>query len=146
MAGFPGLHVSLAHRPGAVVAAAGWTPVGVDVEVPDARRGARAAVPDVLTPAEIAEVGAARDPSAAFLRLWVRKECLVKLGATTLDSLRDVDLAGATGDPLAGGGTTTRYGRLHLLDWVDAHTGAVVAAAGCEPPVRGSLPDARAAG
>jgi 4'-phosphopantetheinyl transferase len=142
MAGFPELHISLAHRPGAVAAAAGWSPVGVDVEVPDTRGGAPVPVPDVLSPAEIAQVRAAADPSSAFLRIWVRKECLVKLGVATLDSLRDVDLAGATGDPLAGGGTATRYGRLHVADWVDGATGAVVAAAGYELPVRGGFPGA----
>ena len=142
MAGFPELHISLAHRPGAVAAGAGWSPVGVDVEVPDARGGAPAAVPDVLSPAEVAQVRAAVDPASAFLRLWVRKECLVKLGVTTLDSLRDVDLAGTTGDRLAGGVTATRYGRLHVADWVDAAPGAVVAAAGCELPVRGAFPRA----
>jgi 4'-phosphopantetheinyl transferase len=138
LAGFPDLHISLAHRPGAVVAAAGWTPVGVDIEVP----GTRGRVPatDLLSAAELAQVRAAADPAAAFRQLWVRKECLVKLGVATLDSVQDVDLAGAVGRPLAGGGTATRYGRLHVADWVDASTGATVAVAGGEPPVRGSFP------
>jgi 4'-phosphopantetheinyl transferase len=140
MAGFPELHISLAHRPGAVAAAAGWTPVGVDVEVPDARTGAPHPVPDVLAPAEMAQVRAAADPRSAFLRSWVRKECLVKLGVTTLDSLREVDLTGGSAGPLAGGGTATRYGRLHVADWIDRATGAVVAAAGSELPVRVAFP------
>jgi 4'-phosphopantetheinyl transferase len=135
MAGFPELHISLAHRPGAVAAAAGWSPVGVDIEVPGPRGGAPGPVPDVLSPAEIAQVRAAADPTSAFLRLWVRKECLVKLGVATLDSLREVDVAGA-GDPLVGEGTATRYGRLHVADWIDGTTGAVVAAVGSEQPVR----------
>ena len=140
MAGFPDLHISLAHRPGVVVAAAGWTRVGVDVEVRGSHGGAPAPVPDVLSPAELAQVRAAAHPPSAFLRLWVRKECLIKLGVATLDSLKDVDLAGAAGTPLAGGGTATRYGRLHVADWVDGATGALVAAAGCQPPVRASFP------
>jgi len=144
LAGFPDLHVSLAHRPGAVVAAAGWSPVGVDVEVPGGTAVRPVLVPDVLTPAEVAEVRAAADPTSAFLRLWVRKECLTKLGVTTLDSLRDVDLAGAASRPLSGVATWTGYGRLHLVDWSDHDTGAVVAAAGHDLPVRGSLPLARA--
>src|SRR4051794_16303251 len=140
MAGIPELQVSLAHRRGAVVAAAGWSPVGVDVELPGTRGSAP--LPDVLAPAERAEVRDARDPSAAFLRLWVRKECLVKLGVTTLDQLADVDLAGGADRRPASGGTRTRYGRWHLLDWVDARTGAVVAAAGQDAPVRAALPPA----
>jgi 4'-phosphopantetheinyl transferase len=147
MAGFPGLHVSLAHRPGAVVAAAGWSPVGVDVEEPGPAGGVSdVLVPDVLAPAEVAEVRTAADPTAAFLRLWVRKECLAKLGVTTLDSMRDVDLAGAVSRPLAGVATWTRYGRLHLVDWSDGDTGALVAAGGYEVPVRASLPSARDTG
>jgi 4'-phosphopantetheinyl transferase len=147
LAGFPDLHVSLAHRPGAVVAAAGWSPVGVDVEVPGAVGGvADVLLPDVLTPAEVAEVRTAADPAEAFLRLWVRKECLTKLGVTTLDSLREVDLAGAVSRPLAGVGTWTGYGRLHLVDWSDGDTGARVAAAGYDLPVRGALPSAQDVG
>jgi 4'-phosphopantetheinyl transferase len=144
LAGFPDLHVSLAHRPDAVVAAAGWSPVAVDVEAPAAVGGVPSALlPDVLTSAEVAEVRSATDPSTAFLRLWVRKECLVKLNVTSLDAMRDVDLAGAVSRPLPGSVTWTRYGRLHLIDWCDGDTGALVAAAGSELPVRGSLPSAR---
>lgn len=142
LAGFPDLYVSLAHRPGAVAAAVGRTPVAVDLELPDARRGVPDPVPDVLSPAELRQVGTAADPSATFLRLWVRKECLVKLGVATLDTLHEVDLAGAVGRPLAGGGTATRFGRLHLADWLDSRTGALVAAAGPRLPVRGSFPAA----
>jgi 4'-phosphopantetheinyl transferase len=138
--GVPELHVSLAHRPGAVVAAVGTAPVGVDVELVDTRPGAAVPVPDLLSPGELAQVRQAEDPALAFLRLWVRKECLVKLGVATLDSLSTVDLAGTVGRRLAGGGTVTRFGRLHLADWVDGATGAVVAAAGSRPPVREFFP------
>jgi 4'-phosphopantetheinyl transferase len=134
--GVPQLHISLAHRPGAVVAAVGTAPVGVDLEVP----GAAVPVLDLLSPLERTQVREAADPALAFLRLWVRKECLVKLGVATLDSLGTVDLGGTVGHPLAGGGTVTRFGRLHLADWVDGSTGAVVAAAGSRPPVRESFP------
>jgi 4'-phosphopantetheinyl transferase len=140
LAGFPELHISLAHRPGVVAAAAGWTPVGVDVEVPGP--GGAAVVLDVLAPAEVAQVRAAADPAAAFLRLWARKECLVKLGVITLDQLREVDLADGAGDPLVRVGTASRYGRLHGADWIDGATGAVVAAVGRERPVRVSFPGA----
>jgi hypothetical protein len=55
-----------------------------------------------------------------FGRLWVRKEALVKLGATTLDTLREVNRSADPG----------RHGRLHLLDLVGA--GWVGACAGAE--------------
>jgi 4'-phosphopantetheinyl transferase len=138
--GAPQLHISLAHRPGAVVAAVGTTPVGVDLEVPGTPPGAAVPVPDLMSPLEITQVREAADPALAFLRLWVCKECLVKLGVATLDSLGTVDLAGRVGHPLAGGGTVTRLGRLHLADWVDGSTGAVVAAVGSRPPVHESFP------
>ncbi|MDG9720487.1 4'-phosphopantetheinyl transferase superfamily protein [Streptomyces sp. DH24] len=88
----PGVGVSLSHARGAVAAAAGPGPVGVDVEdasaaVFDARVAARS-----LAPAELAAVRAAPDPARSFLRLWVRKEALVKVGVTTLGRLRAVDL------------------------------------------------------
>jgi 4'-phosphopantetheinyl transferase len=140
LVGFPDLHISLAHRPGAVVAAVGSVPVGVDVEVPDPRLAQAIPVPDLLSPGEIDHIRESADPSMALLRLWVRKECLVKLGVATLDSLRTVDLSGTVDRQLAGGATMTRFGGLHLADWVDGATGAVVAAAGSRPPVREAFP------
>jgi 4'-phosphopantetheinyl transferase len=140
VAGLPDLHISLAHRPGVVAAAAGWSPVGVDVEVPRAPGAAPVPVPELLSAGELAQIHAAADPATAFLRLWVRKECLVKLGVTTLDALAGIDLSVAADRPLAGGGTVARYGQVHLADWVDRSTGAIVAAAGREAPVRGWFP------
>ncbi|MFG2475818.1 4'-phosphopantetheinyl transferase family protein [Streptomyces fagopyri] len=88
----PDVGVSLSHARGAVAAAAGPGPVGVDVEdtsaaVFDPRVAAR-----VLAPAELAAVRAGLDPPRHFLRLWVRKEALVKVGVTTLGGLRGIDL------------------------------------------------------
>ncbi|MFD8418902.1 4'-phosphopantetheinyl transferase family protein [Streptomyces sp. NPDC059466] len=90
--GRPGLRVSLSHARGVVGAAAGPGLVGVDVEdaataLFDPRVAAR-----VLAPAELAAVRADPDPARAFLRLWVRKEALVKVGVTTLGGLRGLDL------------------------------------------------------
>lgn len=95
----PGIHVSLSHTTGAVAAAAGTDPVGVDVEdataaVFDARVAAR-----VLAPAELAAVRADPDPARAFLRVWVRKEALVKVGISTLGRLRELDLTDAASLP-----------------------------------------------
>ncbi|MEV6960719.1 4'-phosphopantetheinyl transferase superfamily protein [Streptomyces sp. NPDC051207] len=90
--GRPGVGVSLSHARGAVAAAAGPGPVGVDVEdAADAVFAPRVAA-RVLAPAELAAVRASPDPARSFLRLWVRKEALVKVGVTTLGGLRGTDL------------------------------------------------------
>ncbi|MFF9865977.1 4'-phosphopantetheinyl transferase family protein [Streptomyces sp. NPDC013953] len=120
--GRPGTGVSLSHAEGVVAAAAGPGPVGVDVEAvppgaPDARLLAR-----VLTPSEIAAVRAAPDPMLAFLRHWVRKEALVKVGAATLGTLRRLDLT----DP-----ATTSGLRLH--DWTSPDGRFLAAVATGEP-------------
>jgi 4'-phosphopantetheinyl transferase len=69
-----GLHLSIAHSGARVALAVAEVPVGIDVEKVDrkldpARLGGR-----VLTPDEQASV----HDSAGFLRLWTRKEALVK--------------------------------------------------------------------
>ncbi|WNV76037.1 4'-phosphopantetheinyl transferase superfamily protein [Geodermatophilus sp. DSM 44513] len=135
IAGLPDLHVSLAHTRGAVVAGADSRPVGVDVE--EARPGPPdpALLAAALTAAEAAEVRAAADPSAALLRSWVRKECLVKVGALTLDGLSQVALDPAADRAAEDGRRRGRFGPLHLVDWSDPALGAAVAAAGHAPPV-----------
>ncbi|MGW2489086.1 4'-phosphopantetheinyl transferase family protein [Streptomyces sp. NPDC001606] len=95
---WPEVGVSLSHARGAVAAAAGPGPVGVDVEdAADAVFSPRVAA-RVLAPAELAAVHADSDPARSFLRLWVRKEALVKVGVATLGALRGTDLA-ASGTP-----------------------------------------------
>ncbi len=139
IAGLTGLHVSLAHTRGAVVAGADRQPVGVDVE--GARPGPLdpAVLDHTLTVAERARVRSAGDPAAAFLRHWVRKECLVKAGALSLDRLREVELDPATERAAGEGRTRGRSGPLHLVDWFDPVRDVAVAAAGHGPPVVGSL-------
>ncbi|MDF1487218.1 4'-phosphopantetheinyl transferase family protein [Tessaracoccus caeni] len=100
VAGFPEVHVSLSHSRGVVAAAAAWSPCGIDVEPlrpisPIAR---------VLSASERSWLAHQPDPSAAFLRLWVRKEALVKAGFGTLDDPRSVD---AIAPPVP------------VVDWVD---------------------------
>lgn len=82
----PDVHVSLSHTRGHVAAAAAWTPCGVDVE----RLRPIAPPPLALSPAESRWLAAQDDP-AAFLRLWVRKEALVKAGFARPDRLAEVD-------------------------------------------------------
>ena len=141
LAGMSSVHVSLAHTRGAVVAGVDWHPIGVDIE------GLRfdvdlrdAALRVGLTDAEMRRVRSAADPSRAFLRQWTRKECLVKIGVATLDTLPRVEIDPGTEERTADGRTTSRYGRLHLIDWVDGPLDAVVAAVGSGPPVVTAVP------
>jgi 4'-phosphopantetheinyl transferase len=138
IAGVPGLHVSLAHTRGAVVAGADRRPIGVDVEGARTRDLDPAVLAHTLTRAEAARVRAANDPPSAFLRHWVRKECLVKLGVVTLDELSRVELDPATEQDAGEGRTRSRFGLLHLLDWFDPTLDVAVAAAAHGPPVLGS--------
>ncbi|MQS12040.1 4'-phosphopantetheinyl transferase superfamily protein [Streptomyces kaniharaensis] len=130
----PDVHVSLSHTHGVVAAAAGFDPVGVDVEL--AARGGtlRGVAERVLTPAELALVDAAPEPERAFLRLWVRKESLIKIGRASMDTLSEVDLSAVPLDVPADGPLRSRYRDLHLLDWTDPGHGAAVAAVSTAEP------------
>jgi 4'-phosphopantetheinyl transferase len=135
IAGLPDLHVSLAHTRGAVVAGADRRPIGVDVEAAQPSGPDPAVLSYALTAAETARVRSVGDPSAEFLRHWVRKECLVKVGAVTLDELSRVELD--PGTDAEEGRTRGRFGPLHLVDWSDPVLNVAVAAAAHEPPVVG---------
>ncbi|MDH6710542.1 4'-phosphopantetheinyl transferase [Kitasatospora sp. MAA19] len=130
----PGVHVSLSHTRGVVAAGAGFQPVGVDVELA-ARGGSLGAVARrVLSPAELRLVEAAAEPDRAFLRLWVRKESLIKIGRATLDTLASVDLSALPLDVPPGAPLRSRHQDLHLLDWTDPEYGAAVAAVSTAAP------------
>ncbi|MER7584548.1 4'-phosphopantetheinyl transferase superfamily protein [Kitasatospora sp. NPDC097691] len=130
----PGVHVSLSHTKGVVAAGAGHQQIGVDVEL-SARGGSLGAVARrVLAPEELALVEADPEPERAFLRLWVRKESLIKIGRATLDTLGRIDLSAL---PLAvppGAPLRSRHEDLHLLDWTDPEHGAAVAAVSTAAP------------
>lgn len=138
IAGLPDLHVSLAHTRGAVVAGADRRPIGVDVEGAQTRDLDPAVLTYTLTAGETARVRSADDPSGEFLRHWVRKECLVKVGAVTLDELPRAELDPGTEQDAEEGRTRGRFGPLHLVDWFDPILHVAVAAAAHEPPVVGS--------
>src|SRR3712207_175671 len=138
IAGLPELHVSLAHTRGAVVAGADRRPIGVDVEGLRTTDLDPAVLAATLTTAETARVRSASDPPLAFLRHWVRKECLVKLGVATLDELSRVELEPATEQDGERGRTYSRFGVLHLVDWFEPTLGVAVAAAAHGPLVVGS--------
>ncbi|MFI5526969.1 4'-phosphopantetheinyl transferase family protein [Kitasatospora sp. NPDC051853] len=130
LAEHPEVRVSLSHGKGVVAAAAGFGPVGVDVEQPS--RGMVAEVAErVLAPAELARVKEHAEPERAFLRLWVRKEALIKVGRATLDTLAGVDLSAL---PLDGSPLRGSWDGLHLLDWEDGARGAVVGAVADREP------------
>ncbi|GAA2829166.1 hypothetical protein GCM10010441_62030 [Kitasatospora paracochleata] len=140
----PDVHLSLSHTAGVVAAAAAPSPVGVDVERLDQ---ARAAVVEdrVLAAAEAALVRGRPDPGAAFLRLWVRKESLIKIGRAGLDTLAELDLSALPLDEPAGGTppggprpvehrpVEHRFEDYRLLDWTDTRRGVLVGVASRAP-------------
>jgi len=115
-----GWHVSLAHASGVVAAAVAPAGVGVDVEGLDTARFAHGLPATVMTADELARVTAAASSGEAFLRVWVRKEALVKLGVADLDRLARVDAAAS-------------FPELCWLDWTHAAPPAVASAVSHEP-------------
>lgn len=77
----PDLHVSLSHCRTAVAAAVSRRgPVGIDVEC--RRRVSDGLMQRVCSPAELASLRESDDPVMAFLRLWTRKEAVLKCRRT----------------------------------------------------------------
>jgi 4'-phosphopantetheinyl transferase len=132
------LHLSWSHGHGYVAAAAASAPIGVDVEVLDRKRFDDALLATVLTAEEIAMVRAADRPDVAFLRQWVRKECLIKLGVATLDTIKQANLVALPVDldPDAPARWQPWHGDRHILDWWDAANQAVGAAIVLDKPAR----------
>ncbi|MFI6443732.1 4'-phosphopantetheinyl transferase family protein [Kitasatospora sp. NPDC050543] len=113
----PDVHVSLSHTRGVVAAAAAGQPVGIDVELPSRGGSPVEVLERVLTGRELKQVKQHPDPARAFLRQWVRKEAMVKIGRTTLDTLDEIDLSALPVDLPDGAPLLSRFGDLHLLDW-----------------------------
>lgn len=134
--GRPEVFVSWAHSAGHVVAAAAGRPVGADLET---REHAVPGGPDeellrrTGTAAERALVRADPDPRAAFLRLWVLKEALVKVGVMSLDDFAVTDLSPLLARPPDGGGARSWSG-FHVLE--PAHPAAAVAVVVDQRPAR----------
>lgn len=125
----PDIHVTWSHGRGYVAAGAAEIPIGVDVEVLGHAQLAPELADTVLTCADAAAVRTAAQPERAFLRQWARKECLIKLGFATLNTVRHIDLAGLPVEP----GDRPSLWRpwrdgLHVLDWWDGTQQAVGAA------------------
>lgn len=140
LAGLPGVHISLSHTRGVVAAAAGREPVGIDVERQSTSASAPGVLRQVLTATEIELLDRHPYPEAAFLRHWVRKEALVKVGRATLDTLHRLDLSAL----LAEEGTlpvrTAWFGDLYLLEWIDERREAVVVVVSGRPARLGVAP------
>ena len=146
--GHPGLHVSFSHCRSAVAAVAGPSPNAIDVESWDGMALDDSLVAGAFTAAEQQQL-ALLDPrpdaihhvsarQLGALRLWVRKECLVKLGRLSLDALASVAVLPLAGDLLAvppANTTSSRtIGALLVTDWIDVRTRTVGAVA-CEAAV-----------
>ena len=132
----PGLGVSVSHTRGYVAAAVGPGRVGVDTE------GTESALPvdeglasAVLAARELELLDAAPDRRHTFVRLWVRKEAMVKCGRGSLDDLSAVDVSTTPLVDLSASPACTRDpdGQF-LLEWEDPEGGVVAAAVTAQPP------------
>lgn len=123
--GRPGIHVSLSHSRGRVMAAADLKPVGVDIEM-RTDMGLEIAT-QVLAPKELLVLREDGNSRVAFLRHWARKEALIKIGRATLETLAQIDLSSLMTD--AARVQRSCYGDLHFLDWEEPGRGAVAAIA-----------------
>ncbi|MER5220673.1 4'-phosphopantetheinyl transferase family protein [Streptomyces flaveus] len=111
LAGVAGIGVSFAHTRGWVAAAAAHGPVGIDLEADDGRTPLDRQVTErACGPAELAELRTAPDARRTFLRQWVRKESLVKVGEAALDEVGRLDLPVYRPGP-------ARWGDWWLTDW-----------------------------
>ncbi len=147
----PGVGISLSHTRGAVAAAAGEGPVGVDIEEITAVRFDPRLARRVLGDRELSTVLGSADPRRAFLRHWVRKECLVKVGSTALGGLRESDVgplgtgAGPGTGPAAGPDGGGSAGGWRFRDWADPAGTLLAAVVARTPPTFTEL-SARAPG
>ena len=102
------VRVSLSHARGQVAAVAATRRCGIDVE--KISRG-----PDrALSPREVAWVAGQDDAAYAFMRLWVRKEALVKAGHGSMASARRLDVL--SGGP-SGDAPADQIGEVRLTQW-----------------------------
>ncbi|RSK81055.1 4'-phosphopantetheinyl transferase superfamily protein [Pandoraea apista] len=126
----PGLHVSLSHTRGAVAAACAIVPIGIDIEHWNEALDADADFPGMSARerlrldafSSVAHTHHAPSPRAlAWLRLWTRKESLVKVGETTLDAMPEVDMSRLPMSevPLRTWQRRVAHGRWAMTDWLD---------------------------
>ncbi|GAT64708.1 4'-phosphopantetheinyl transferase [Planomonospora sphaerica] len=123
IAEIPRLGVSLSHTRGYVCAAAGPGLVGVDAEQVPPGPLDESLAGQVLAPAERELVRGNEE----LIRLWTRKEALVKRGELTLDGLRTADLSALPLDLPPGGRHALRWQGRHLLEWRAGEDGREIA-------------------
>lgn len=93
--GLPGVEFNLSHCREAAVCAVSSAPVGVDVETVRPFKDALARY--VLSAGEYAAVTAAARPDVEFIKLWTRKEALLKLTGEGIRSDLKTVLSGNSG-------------------------------------------------
>ena len=77
----PDLHISISHcRTAVAVAVSNAGAVGIDIE--SRRKVGDGLLQRVCTPAELDSLHRSNDPTMAFLRLWTRKEAVLKCQGT----------------------------------------------------------------
>ena len=87
----PGVGVSLSHADGLVAAAVGPGAVGVDVEPSTRRPGPLSVLRRLVPEADLRDASARPDPGTALLRLWVRREAVLKAGQDGLQLMEWTD-------------------------------------------------------
>lgn len=88
----PGVRVSWSHSHGYVGAVAARVPVGIDVEARSRPHDVERLVRRTATAEEATQILADDDAQGAYLRMWVVKEALVKVGAITIASFGRTDV------------------------------------------------------
>ena len=95
---------NISHTKGAVLAAAGFSPVGADIQRVEKKYGPVAK--RVLTPSELSLVNCSNEPGKEFTRLWTLKESYIKYtgeGISALEGAPDFSSFERTGGRLTGG-------------------------------------------
>lgn len=96
--GFEAVSVSISHSGGLVGVAATQDPEGVGIDVESVEPGGRSLSPaarrHAMSDREQSAIEGALDPYQEFLKLWVRKEALIKVGLADLDRMSQVDVHG----------------------------------------------------
>lgn len=90
--------VSISHSNGMVAVSATTHPLGAGVDL-EASGGAVHRISEparrrVLSEGELEYLRRFADPNEEFLRIWVRKEALIKVGRADLDSMAQLDVRG----------------------------------------------------
>lgn len=80
--GHPDIHFNMSHCQRAAACAVSISPVGIDIESP--RRVSDTLAQHVLNDDELHQMHSTDDPEREFLRLWTKKESLLKLTGTGL--------------------------------------------------------------